>query len=350
MLRGSGKTISKVKSSSNRTGCIKNILQLSKGKHSGHHDDDVNKRKSGIGTHKTSKSPGTSEGEIKHVTPAKRSKAGDEVNSQIDCKRKANKEKRDGTCTVTTATFEEDGDTVELEVRGQSTDFASETKEMEQGEITDSEDEEDEVYQGESSNNNATKINDRQVVEQPEQYGNTTMDQSDAEEEVTIRKRTEEEIKAQEELEMQKFVNFMKKQGLVLVDTNALKQKEEKSNGRQTVAGGNQWVNTVEKQKHPGMETDFIDNSSIITVYKNAVQPIEGPALVVKLTDHLNKRGSTSSEDALDTSNKIDKLPVNDIELTRERNINQFISDIRRHSTENSDMLRMSVVDKGRTP
>ena len=42
------------------------------------------------------------------------------------------------------------------------------------------------------------------------------------------------------------------------------------------------------------METDFIDNSSVVTIYKNAL--IQG--------NNLYKRDSSSLEDQLDTSNE----------------------------------------------
>ena len=57
------------------------------------------------------------------------------------------------------------------------------------------------------------------------------------------------------------------------------------------------------------------------------------------------KRDSSSSDEPLDISDETDKLPVGDIELNKEQNINQFISDIR-HS--NDSMERTSILDHGR--
>ena len=98
------------------------------------------------------------------------------------------------------------------------------------------------------------------------------------------------------------------------------------------------------------METDFIDNNSIVTLYHNAVQPASyqgNQSISGDMTAAVQskKRDSSSSEDPLDTSDEADKLPVGTIDINSQQNIDQFISDARRHS---SDMGRASIVDRGR--
>ena len=104
-------------------------------------------------------------------------------------------------------------------------------------------------------------------------------EESSDEEEVQIRRRTEKEIQDQEELEMQKFIDFMKKQGLVMV------QQGQQSPGMMISVTQGQVQKTAkpkdnlrqgpeEKRKDKrGMDTDSVDNSSVITLYQNAVMP-----------------------------------------------------------------------------
>ena len=59
-------------------------------------------------------------------------------------------------------------------------------------------------------------------------------------------------------------------------------------------------------------------------------------------------RESSSSEEPMDTSDEVDKL--DDLDINRQCKIDQFISDVHRHSHEETpdDMMQTSVVDKGR--
>ena len=102
--------------------------------------------------------------------------------------------------SVVTATFEEDGDMIDLEVRVQSTEFPSETEE---GERTDSE---DEFMAPEQSNNNSTHTQVR-----------PDSDESEDEEVTLVHQKSVAEAKQQEEAEMEKFVKYMCKRGLVMV-------------------------------------------------------------------------------------------------------------------------------------
>ena len=64
---------------------------------------------------------------------------------------------------------------------------------------------------------------------------------------------------------MQKFVDYMRRQGLVMVDTSKLK---ELAPGRPSDRANQQkgkWMGNV--------VCDEFDNSSAVTVYKNAVEP-----------------------------------------------------------------------------
>ena len=107
---------------------------------------------------------------------------------------------------VTSFRFVEDEDEVLLEVKGQTTDFADEGKLA-----SDEEDDDNEVNFNEN----------RQVaVTQNEQMQYRT-------DGFAFSQRSKEEENKQEEAEMQKFVDFMWKQGLMLVDTAVQKGNPE---------------------------------------------------------------------------------------------------------------------------
>ena len=95
------------------------------------------------------------------------------------------------------------------------------------------------------------------------------------------------ELQKQEEKEMQKFVDFMRKQGLVVVDAAKMKELSGDGTDRQ-------------KPRHVGG-----DDSSIVTIYKNAVQK-----------DGNSKRDSSSSDKMLDTSDEVDKLNLDQMTTT----------------------------------
>ena len=96
----------------------------------------------------------------------------------------------------TVAKFVEDGDEVLLEVEGQATDFNNEF---------DSE-YEVEVDEGVASVNNKASMLDL--------HNSQVMD------EVRIKPIDKEATRKSDEAEMQKFIDFMRKQGLIIIDTS----------------------------------------------------------------------------------------------------------------------------------
>ena len=96
---------------------------------------------------------------------------------------------------VTSATFYEDGDEVLLEVKGQSTEF------------------------GEQFNDKGDEIDDQNRNENRNMMGGNPVTEADTfESDVEIMPIDKEKAEKQEQQEMQKFVDFMRKQGLVIVD------------------------------------------------------------------------------------------------------------------------------------
>ena len=88
---------------------------------------------------------------------------------------------------------------------------------------------------------------------------------------VRIKPIDKEEQRKSEEMEMQKFVDFMKKQGLVIVESSKLETIEQR-HGNQT--GKQRMGSTLPTLDKRGTFTcpDFQDNNSVVTVYRNAVQ------------------------------------------------------------------------------
>ena len=194
--------------------------------------------------------------------------------------------------------------------------------------MTDSESEEGSSDEEDSQNNNASRLDYENMS------GGSTR--------VLI--RSPEEIQKQEEAEMMKFVDFMKKQGLVMVQQESPVNKTNKTTdeqaGKRRMEAAHTAGNSGQGQKgNRGIVTDFIDNVSVVMVYKNAVESDKG------------KCDSLSSDEPLDTSDEIDKtIPLGGLELNNTtQNINDFISDVRwQTAVEPDDGMRMSVVDRGR--
>ena len=166
------------------------------------------------------------------------------------------------------ANFEENGETVQISLTpNQAKEFASETE----GESDSSEDEEMETE------------NEKSELKESE---------DDQESEVIILRRTPEEIQAVEEKEMMKFVNFMKKQGLVIVPaSDTSDQTKDKNQQKGKLHDG---------VHEAGQGNERFDNeiNSVVTIYKNAVGK------------ESSKRDSSSSEEPMDTSDEFDKIQV----------------------------------------
>ena len=171
---------------------------------------------------------------------------------------------------VVTATFEEEGDMVDLEAQGQATEFISETEEGERSES------DDEQFEYEQTNNNSTCKREGSVARRgalPQR--SPAQNELEFEDETQILCWTDEEMKAQEEAEMQKFVDFMKKQGLVMVQQTpnlTVNVTQEQTQQRPTTTRPSNALNPSggqgNKRDKRGMETDFVDNNSVITLYK----------------------------------------------------------------------------------
>ena len=213
----------------------------------------------------------------------------------------------------TSAKFIEDGDEVLFEIEGQSTEFASENEMDEdlehenQGdhvEIPNRREEQalhceggDDVI---SINNNATVASAR-GVNQSRLMEINRWDILEASTSSGAGKSMQ--VSNDEEQGMQRFGDYIRKQGLVIVDSSKLRNQSPK----------------FRKGYHsnPGMLTDkgtqseFNDNESMVTVYHNAVEQVP----MVDQTMNNAKRVSSSSEEQLDTSDELERLQVNNITL-----------------------------------
>ena len=198
--------------------------------------------------------------------------------------------------------FCEDGDLVEFEVEGQASDFISEDEDKQE---SDSEsDMNEEEIADENNNAIAAEGNERSFLEEGEFSESVEED-----EEVTIKqKQNTEEVTGSEKREMQKFVDYIKSQGLVIVDSAQLNQLQKQTK-----------TNTAKKDS--GKELINYDKSgdgmSEVTVYRNAIDKMS------------MNRDSSSSDEQLDTSDELDKIPMNDLNVSQRNNqIDKFIADV----------------------
>ena len=172
----------------------------------------------------------------------------------------------------TVAKFVEDGDEVLLEVEGQATDFGNEFDSEYKAEV------EEDTF---SVNNNASMLEPRN---------------SQGMDEVRTKPIGKEAARKSEEVEMQKFIDFMRKQGLVIVDTSKQGNNEQRPHNQ-------------------GKGQD--DQVSEVTIYRNAVQPEN------------SKRDSSSSDDIspMDTSdeNEFYPIPTNRTCRPHANNVDNFV-------------------------
>ena len=124
-------------------------------------------------------------------------------------------------------------------------------------------------------------------------------------------------VQEAEEKEMQKFIDYMKKQGLMIVGING----GNLPSGEKNSAPVNQRIpeQASSKSRQGGNKKDNLiscDGGALeITIYHNAVGILS------------SKRGSSSSEDALDTSDEVDLLPINQLNVRNRENDNDIIVD-----------------------
>ena len=195
----------------------------------------------------------------------------------------------------------EDRDEVFFKVEGQGTEFASETEEeqtedVEEMNASSASESEGECNSMESVNNNANKINE--VV---------TQDESD--DKVQIKPKGKDQFLEEEEQGMQRFVDYIKKQGLVIVESSQVRNKSPKFQ-----KGKGKTQSAISSQRKS-------DDESVVTIYKNAVQRQSEPTEINKKRD-----SSSSSEGQLDTSDELDKLQMGNVNIN---DVNQQLNNLR---------------------
>ena len=195
----------------------------------------------------------------------------------------------------TSAKFFEEGDEVLLEVEGQSTEFS-----------------EHDVL---SENNNATPSQGRSVSKGKE----VSMDEmGDEVRELPI---NGEQQRIAEEADMMKLMEFMRKQGLVFMDTN----------GAQTAQTALKKINEVHWGK--SQKLDIGDDLSVVTVYQKAVQK-----------EPTKNRDSSSTDEnmnfsPMDTSDEYEQM-------NNDWNFNQVDLDIAGGKSSQQILTQMNVMQQ----
>ena len=137
----------------------------------------------------------------------------------------------------------------------------------------------------------------------------------------------------EEEAGMQCFVDYIRGQGLVIVEASQLANQTPKFNkvkDKSMTMGMQSVVN-----RRPANQGE--DDCSVAMVYRNAVKIVDSNNNGTGNEIANRKRESSSSDEPLDTSDELDKLAVGGISIQTEKNINveQFISDVREQSEFN---------------
>ena len=205
-----------------------------------------------------------------------------------------------------TVVFQEDGDEVEFEVEGQLTDFASEAE----TEINSESDEEMGPQEtGATVNNNAIQAQDS--------------DEEDSE--IVLKLKDLGTSHDEEEQGMQRFVDYIRKQGLMIVQMS-----QDTAKSANTFQGKNNERNQMSK-----VTTDFVDDGSVITVYQNAIkQAVAGP-----VKEKMSSKHDSSSSDAaaMDTSDEMEKMQVDFVNANQ---LNRINFDIDQNVVGNNDRDR----------
>ena len=242
-----------------------------------------------------------------------------------------------------TVNFTEDGDEILFEVEGQLTDFQSETEQTKMDD-TNSENEEDDmdseiVFNTGNENTNALNLTNQKKghsVQCCVMERSTAQGHIEEGEEVNILPRDEDKYQKKEEEGMQRFVDYMERQGLVIMDTS--KATREESGQFNKTKGAAQECSTNRKQPDPVGE----ENESTVTIYWNVVNK------AALNSEHKKKQISSSSEEkAMDTSDE--SVGLNGLQLNAflqqpnvEQNVLNFIAENR------ARMSRKGVEDQSR--
>ena len=200
---------------------------------------------------------------------------------------------RNSSSTKTTrANVEEEGDLLEYEVEGQATEFIEEFEEGEREESSSESESEEEISEDEDGP-------DKNPIQRVSTNNNATI--------TSVGKQKITEPSETEEIEMEKFVNYMKKKGLMVVEMSTPEMPE--------MSDGKRSANIIEKTGQYANVTQAADSNSVVTVYRGAVKKS------VK-----SKRDSSSLENPLDTSDEIEQM--NQVEMGQlsiiDRNDNNY--------------------------
>ena len=225
------------------------------------------------------------------------------------------------------ATFNEDGNIVEMEAIGQLTEF---TSEIDTEEDTESDKEGEEIAEdsAEYGDEEPSELNRNTSTNMVGPFhnraaGGVYTSKFDEPSDVTIAPLPLQVTGSGESqgYSMKDFVEYMKVEGLVMVKASKANRQNK---FQKPVLQGQLVAKTSKnqgKQLRKGNIIELMDTAppgSEVTVYHNTVLP------------ESSKQDSSSSEEALDTSDEVDKLPLQLITVTQDHNnkiVEQFITE-----------------------
>ena len=236
----------------------------------------------------------------------------------------------------------ESGDEVLFEVEGQATEFTEEGLEQTNSQnLGDSESDVSDVENEQMAlkNNNATKPRDMDMEPPTPRPGTSSTYGPD---EVIVLPRDHVKEQEEEEAGMKQFVNYIRKQGLVIVESSRLAAQTPKFD-RSINKGGRQdiqmksVVNRRPPQAQPGTSNEIDDGNSVVTIYRNAVNVLNDTGdqgnrnLVSGITE--SKRDSSSSDEPLNTSDESEGIQLDNLRIQGQQQndliINNYIAEAR---------------------
>ena len=158
----------------------------------------------------------------------------------------------------------------------------------------------------------------------------------DSDNEVIIKPRSKEENFADEEQNMQRFVDYIRKQGLVIMDASATSSSE-----RNKFNKGNSSNVGASKQPTRWTQDKSGEDESVITIYQGTVQRVGDQTHMIQ---NNAKRISSSSEDeTMNTSNELDEeqatIQVDNLTVQTNARFNNASDKVIQFITENSGWI-----------
>ena len=203
------------------------------------------------------------------------------------------------------ARYEEEGNVFEISVSGQNEEFRSGNEAKDSSGTSDEETEDSDV------DSDASTVLEADTESSP-LNSSQRLTNNNAVKGRSPRSRSPDDNSG-EQTELERIASFMEQRGLVMMEASKINYLNRQATQHDT---DHRSRDDPQRGKNDVIKAvpDEMDVRSVVTIYKSAVGKVPS-----------NKRGSSSSDEILDTSDEVDKLPLDQINLRNQ--VNQFIAD-----------------------